>query len=144
MVGEYDFVVRMYPTGVVPTCELTVSAVSTYEVPAAAVAVDLTFAEYGPLTLTEESIVMSGSIDSGVFTGACSKGALTLQWNAGRSLWLLTFDAPTAPPGVPAVNEFYEEMFGSGDSETFDDPYGDYLEHSGAPYPNWSGTVSPL
>jgi hypothetical protein len=101
--------------------------------------VELTFAVYGDLVLTTEIVTLNGSVESGIFTGTCSKGDITLAWNG--SAWRISFDSPTPASGTGVLPNHEPLGGGSGD---INDPDGYYLELGGAPFPNWLANIPPL
>jgi hypothetical protein len=144
IVGEYDCVGRMTPIAVEPTCELTVSNVSSYVIPGESLEVELLFWQYGEdPSETRETITLSGSLGSGVFTGECSKGALSLRWSEDDGdMWVIAFDEPTASDGL-GVLPYYNELRPAVSGTTRMDPDDYYLEHLGAPFPNWGANIPP-
>ena len=105
------------------------------------------YAEYGnPFFLEEEDIEMTGSVSSGTFTGTCSKGDLTLEWDPEYvylttvGAWLMTFDEPVLIfTGPDTAGPTLTEIFSVTEP---DNVLGSYLEHKAAPFPHWLATVS--
>lgn len=137
LVGEYDFVARMVPVGVVePVCSVDVSIDGSF---IENTTVRLNFYVYGDYSETTESVVLTGSMDSGIFTGICSKGAITLEWKIGPSTaeeWVLSFDAVTPASGTGVLPN-HEAIDLPTDRNSLS---GFGVEYGGSPFPNWTAT----
>ena len=101
----------------------------------------LAFIIFGdPTSISHEDVVFYGAVGSGVLTGVCTKGALTLAWSGTQ--WTIAFDAVTPASGNGAQPN-YEPLAGFA-NDVADPTGGAYMETGGPPFPNWMGSVTLL